>query len=98
MQTATLTLSTLHQLSEDLADDFRQQLESAVADCRQRPSLADKREVTLKLVIIPHPQDSDDVIIKPVTTRKMPARYLDDIRARRTDKNQLQFDLTPPDD
>jgi hypothetical protein len=93
MQTCELSLKTLHQLSPDLAEDFKQQLEAAVFDCKQRPSLPDKREVTLKLTITPHPQDPDDVEIQPVTLRKTPARKIPTIRARRTQKNQLQFDF-----
>lgn len=92
MQTTELTLETLHNLSPDLADDFRQQVEAAVLDCRQRPSLPEKREITIKLTITPHPQDPDDVEIQPVTTRKTPARKIAVIRARRTARNQLQFD------
>src|SRR5687768_8459228 len=84
MQVATLSLETLHKLSAGLAADFTQQLEAAVADCRQRPSLADKREVTIKLTVTPHPEDPDDVLIEPVTTRKTPARKIEPIRARRT--------------
>jgi hypothetical protein len=94
MKAFTLTLSTLHQLSPELADDFAQQIEAATADCRQRPSLAKKREVSIKLTIIPHPEDPDDVLIAPITTRKTPARHIQPIRARRTPKNQLQFDFT----
>lgn len=93
MQTTELTLESLWKLSTDLADDFKQQLEAAVADCKQRPSLAEKREVTIKLTVIPHPQDPDDVEIHPVTTRKTPARKIAPIRARRTPRNQLQFDF-----
>lgn len=93
MKTATLTLETLHILSDGLAADFKQQVEAAVLDCRQRPSLAEKREVSLKLTITPHPEDPDDVLIQPVTTRKTPARKIDPVRARRTSKNQLQFDF-----
>ncbi len=92
MQSATLTLETLHKLSDGLVQDFKQQIEAAVEDCRQRPSLAEKREVNLKLTIIPHPEDPDDVLISPVTTRKTPARKIEPIRARRTPRNQLQFD------
>lgn len=72
-------------------DARQQQVEGNVIDCRQRPSLAAKREVTLKLTIIPHPEDPDDVLITPVTTRKTPARNIEPVRARRTQKNQLQF-------
>lgn len=93
MHTGTLALETLHLLSGDLADDFAQQLEAAILDCKQRPSLAEKREVQIKLAVTPHPQDPDDVIIQPVTTRKTPARKIDPIRARRTPRNQLQFDF-----
>jgi hypothetical protein len=93
MQSTELSLKSLHLLSPGLADDFQQQLEAAVQDCRQRPSLADKREVTIKLTVTPHPEDPDDVAIQPVTTRKTPARKIDPIRARRTPKNQLQFDF-----
>lgn len=82
-------------LSPDLEADFKQQLESAVADCRQRPSLAKKREVHVKLEITPHPQEPDDVIIQPITTRKTPSRVIDPIRGRRSRKDQLQFDFEP---
>lgn len=92
-QVAALNLETLHKLSPGLAADFIDQLEAAVADCRQRPALAQKREVTIKLTIKPHPEDPDDVLIEPVTTRKTPARHIEPIRARRTHKNQLQFDF-----
>jgi len=92
-----LTLATLSNLSEDLADDFSQQLEAAVADCKQRPSLAKKREVTLRLTIVPDPNDPDDVLIEPVTTRKTPARTIQAVRARRTVRNQLQFDFQEED-
>lgn len=93
MQTSELTLKSLYMLSPGLRDDFAQQIEAAVKDCRQRPSLAAKREITLKLTITPHPEDPDDVLIEPVTTRKMPARKIESIRARRTTRNQLQFDF-----
>jgi hypothetical protein len=97
MRQGTVTLATLHLLAPDLADDFREQLEAAVIDCRQRPSLAKKREVTIRLTITPNENDPDDVDIEPVTTRKTPARELAIIRARRTPKNQLQFDYHEED-
>lgn len=93
MDTTSLTLKSLHLLSRGLADDFSQQLEAAVSDCKQRPSLAAKREITIKLTVIPHPEDPDDVLIEPVTTRKTPARKIEPIRARRTPRNQLQFNF-----
>ncbi len=94
MQTSQLTLKSLHLISPELADDFAQQLEAAVMDCKQRPSLSEKREITLKLTIIPSPEDPDDVLIQPITTRKTPARKIERIKARRTPRNQLQFDFT----
>ena len=93
MSSTALNLDTLHRLSEGLCEDFRQQLAVAVEDCRQRPSLAAKREVTLKLEIIPHPEDPEDVLIMPVTTRKTPARKIEPIRARVTNRGQLLFDF-----
>ena len=48
---SNLSLETLWRLSPELQEDFAQQLESAVADCKQRPSLAEKREVTLKCTL-----------------------------------------------
>jgi hypothetical protein len=98
VRTQELSLRTLHQLSPGLADDFQQQLEAAVLDCKQRPSLGEKREVTIKLTVTPHPEDPDDVSIQPVTGRKTPARKIDPIRARRTPKNQLQFDYLLDDE
>jgi hypothetical protein len=97
MPSTELSLKSLHLLSPGLADDFQQQLEAAVMDCKQRPSLADKREVTIKLTVTPHPEDPDDVSIQPVTTRKTPARKIDPIRARRTPRNQLQFSFSEED-
>ncbi|QDV56482.1 hypothetical protein [Rosistilla oblonga] len=91
--TTELSLKNLHLLSPDLATDFTEQLHAAVLDCRQRPSLAEKREVTIKLIVQPHPEDPDDVTIQPVTSRKTPARKIDVVRARRTTRNQLQFDF-----
>lgn len=93
MQTNSLTLDTIHLLSDDLAEDFRQQLEFAIADCRQRPALAKKREVHIRLEITPHPQDPDDVLIQPITTRKTPSRVIGPIRGRRGQKDQLLFDF-----
>lgn len=98
MQTATLNLETLHLLSDGLSQDFKEQLEAAVLDCRQRPTLPAKREVTLKITIVPHPEDPDDVLINPVTTRKTPSRVIEPIRGRRTQKDQLLFDFMNDDD
>jgi len=89
-----LTLRSLHLLSDSLAEDFREQLEAAVLDCKQRPALAKKREITIRLSVLPDPEDPDDVLIKPVTTRRTPAREIQPIRARRTSRNQLQFDFS----
>jgi len=97
MDTAQLNLRSLYLLSSGLDSDFREQLEAAVLDCKQRPSLAEKREITLRLTITPHPMDPDDVLIQPVTTRKTPARKNEPIRARRTGQNQLQFDFQEQD-
>lgn len=94
MQTTELTLKSLHLLSPGLAADFDEQLQAAVLDCKQRPSLAKKREITIKLSILPHPEDPDDVAIQPVTTRKTPARTIEIVRARRSKRNQLQFDFS----
>jgi hypothetical protein len=98
VQSAELTLETLHLLSPDLGEDFKQQLTFAVADCRQRPSLAKKREVHLRLEITPHPQDPDDVVIQPITTRKTPARMIEPIRGRRSRNDQLQFSFNKDED
>lgn len=98
MKTATLNLQTLFLMSDTLATDFNEQLENAVADCKQRPTLSAKREVTLKLTITPHPEDPDDVLIDPVTSRKTPARRIEPIRARRGRRNQLMFDYMTEDD
>lgn len=92
MKTSTLLLETLHLFSPALAEDFKQQTEAAIADCRQRPALAKKREVHVRLYFLPCPEDVDDVLITPVTTRKTPAREIQPIRCRRTNKNQIQFD------
>lgn len=97
MQAATLTLQTLHLVSPDLEEDFRQQLEFAVADCRQRPSLAKKRTVVITLEITPHPQDPDDVVLQPITQRKTPSRVIEPLRGRRGRNDQLQFDFAEPE-
>ena len=97
MDTMQLTLRSLHLLSPGLADDFQQQLEAAVMDCKQRPSLSAKREITIRLTVIPHPEDPDDVLIQPVTTRKTPARKIERVRARRTPRDQMLFEFADED-
>jgi len=92
-KTAALKLETLHLVSDDLKSDFERQLATAVADCRQRPGHGKARKVRLELKIIPHPDDADDVLITPVNTLTIPAREFDPKRARRTRKDQLQFDF-----
>ena len=97
MKTANLKLETLHHLSDELCSDFEQQLAAAVADCRARPALKKPREIKITLRVKPHPQDADDVMITPITTAKTPAREGDPIRARRSVRNQLQFDFEDVD-
>ena len=96
MSTTQLSLKSAHLLP-GLAEDFQQQLEAVVQDCRQRPSLAKKRTVTVKFTVIPDPEDPDDVLISPVISRATPSRQIQPIRARRTTKNQLQFDFVDED-
>lgn len=93
MQTATLKLETLHLLP-GLGDDFDQQVQAMVEDCRRRPALAKPRKIKLEIEIKPHPEDSDDVLITPVTQVKAPARLIDPVRARRSRSGQLQFDFS----
>ena len=92
MDVAELTLATLHRLSPELNEDFAEQLEALVLDCKQRPGMPDKREIKITLKIWPDPEDVDDVLIQPVTTTKRPARTLLPVVARRTQRGQLQFD------
>jgi len=91
--TKTLTLETLHDLAEDLEDDFATRLRLAVEDCRQRSGLNKARELTVVLKITPHPDDNDDANVAPVVKLKLPARELDTVRVRRTRKDGLLFDL-----
>lgn len=93
MNTAALTLETLHLLSDDLKQDFAEQMRVAVADCRKRPAFKKARTVKIEIRIEPHIEDPDDVMIYPITTLKTPARQLDPIRARRSKQDQLQFDF-----
>jgi len=84
MHTASLELKTLHLLSPELNEDFREQLKTAVSDCRRRPAYSKVRTVKIELRIKPNPSDADDVLIEPVTTLKTPARPLQQISARRS--------------
>ena len=93
METAALKLETLHLLSDELTRDFEEQMKTAVADCRKRPSHGKARTVKVELKLTPHLDDPDDVAIEPVTTLKTPARALDPIRARRSRQDQLLFDF-----
>jgi hypothetical protein len=88
MKTATLKLQTLH-LIPDLADDFDEQVERMVADCKARPAIDKGRKIKIEIEIKPHPQDPDDVLILPVTSSKTPARSIDPVRGRRTRAGQL---------
>lgn len=97
MSVAELTLKSLHLMSPGMATDFGEKLTAAVLDCRQRPSLPASRQVVIKLTIKPHPEDPDDVTIHPEVTSSTPTRKLEPLRARRTRKNQLQFDFSEED-
>ncbi len=80
-----------------LSEDFAQRLEAAVLDCHQRPALSKARKVKIEFSIWPDPEDADDVLISPVVTSTTPARSIMPIRARRTRRNQLQFDFNLDD-
>lgn len=92
MKTATLKLETLH-LIPGLREDFDRQIESLVADCKTRPGITKKRSLKVEIMIVPHKEDPDDVVILPVISTKRPATEIDPIRGRRTRNGQLQFDF-----
>ena len=96
-QSTPLTLKSLHLLAPDLAEDFAQNLEACVNDCAQRPSLPKYRELTMKLRIKPHVEDSEDCWIEGTVSRKTPAREIDPIRAIRTHDKQLRFEFSEED-
>lgn len=92
MKTGVLTLATISEASPEAASDFQEKLSAAVQDCKQFRN--DKpRDVTLKLRIVPHPNDPDDVIITPQVGSKTPARQHAPFRARGTARGQLHFDF-----
>jgi hypothetical protein len=92
MKTAILKLETLHHVP-GLSADFNRQIESLVADCKARPGVTKKRSLKVELMIVPHKEDPEDVVILPVISTKRPATEIDPIRGRRTRAGQLQFDF-----
>lgn len=97
-QFTDLTLKSLHLLSPQLAADFQDKMRAAVVDVKQRITLGQAREVSIKLVVKPHPEDEADVLIQPEVTAKTPSRKLEAIRCLRNNKtNQLRFEFEDSD-
>lgn len=92
METAVLTLETLHKIP-GLAEDFNAQVEQIIADCKKRPGVSKKRVVKVEIEIKPHGEDAEDVYISPVISSKRPSTVIDTIRGRCTKRNQLMFDF-----
>lgn len=91
MKGKELSLATLHELSEGFSEDFGQQLQAIMADCKERPSIAAKRTIQLKLSVVPHPENPNEVLVEAVASCKVPARKMEPIRAIRSKRNQLLF-------
>lgn len=94
-----LSLKTLHLVSESLVRDFDQKMKAAVADVQQRVSLSAARDVTLKVIIKPHPEDADDVSLTFEVGSKTPSRKHEAIRCMVNPKNhQLRFEFADEED
>ena len=97
MKTGILTLQTIADASPKAAADFLDRLNAAVLDCKRSDS--DRpRVVTLKLSIVPRPNDPDDVIISPQVGAKTPALQHESFFARASKNGQLKFDFAEPDE
>lgn len=97
MAKTVFRLESLHKI-DALKEDFDRQLKAAVEDCRERPGLKQAREVTVKLKIVPHAQDADDVVVHVQTTSKTPTRAIDPYRMQRTMNDGLKFQPNSPID
>lgn len=93
MTTDSLNMSTLEKACPDAVAEWLRVLTDAVLDCRSRPSCTKKRSVTLKLDIVPHPNDPDDVVISPVVGARRPVTEHQMFRARASRAGQLRFDF-----
>lgn len=93
MTTDVLTMSTLEKACPEAAAEWLRIVTDAVQDCRSRPSCTKKRTVTLKLDIVPHPNDPDDVVISPIVGARRPATEHPMFRARASRSGQLRFDF-----
>lgn len=96
---ATLTLQTLHLLSEELCLEFQRQVTQASVDCRDHPLNKKARKVSVDLDFFPDPSDHDNVIIRPSAGHKLPRVEVASVTSRRTNKtNQLVFDFSQEED
>ena len=78
-----LSLETIHELNGGAAQlIFQRQLAAVMRDCEDRPALFDKREIPMKLVVIPTPDPVDGKtligfeIALEISNAKLPSRKL----------------------
>ena len=94
MEKTTLSLKSLHLVSEELTEDFNRLFESAVKDCTLRPTLQKARTVKIEVSIVPDEEDLGDVHLDGVCSLKTPDRRVSPVRLQRKPKsNQLQFEF-----
>ena len=88
-----LTLATIGDLNDELAVTFDALLAGIAADCNERPGVTDKREINIKLSILPSEEDIEHVLVVPRISNKIPAREFEPVITTRTIENQLTLDF-----
>jgi len=93
MASHKIKLSTLHDIDKGVAEIlFDREIAKAIADCRDRAALQKPREVTLKVRLVPHQNDPEDVIVTlEVTPCKVPGSVSDPVRMQTNGKNEATF-------
>lgn len=99
MQTAALSLETLHQLDPELAEQYELLLTEATQDIKTRPHLSKARTVVLQLSIVPVEDDPEDACLEWTLGLRTPSSNKTrnpkrgPVRVRRSKTDQLQFDF-----
>lgn len=97
MQTLNVELETLGHLIPDLSTEFAKQLKQLVKSCREASSDPRNRTLTIKVIVKPHPNEPEDVMLTATVGSKSPAKELEVVRARTSRTCQLQFDFDSRD-
>lgn len=93
----SFTLQSIYKMKQ-LRETFDELLKTLCRDCLDRPGETKPRELVLKLQMKPDAADSDNLIVSPVLSAKMPSRKQDAYKMTTSVQGDLRFQPNFPMD